>query len=116
MKFLVQIIISALAVMVTQYILPGIVVDTFFTGIMVALILGLFNTVLRPILVLLTLPITVVTLGFFLLVINAFLIMATASLVDGFHVSGFWSAVFFSLILSFVTSVFNGINERENGR
>ena len=101
--------------MVTQYILPGIEVETFFIGIMVALVLGLFNAVLRPILVILTLPITVVTLGFFLLVINAFLIMMTSSLVDGFHVAGFWSAVFFSLILSFVTSVFNGINEKENG-
>lgn len=111
MKFLVQVLISALAVMVTQYVLPGVSVDTFFTGIIIALLLGLFNATIKPILVILTLPITVLTLGLFLLVINAFVIELAASLIGGFHVAGFWSAVFFSLILSFVTSVFGGLDE-----
>ena len=113
MRFLVQVLISALAVMVTQYILPGVHVASFFTGIMVAVLLGLFNAVLKPILVILTLPITIVTLGFFLLVINAFVIRLTASFIDGFQVDGFWWAVVFSLILSFVTSIFEGVDKEE---
>tara|TARA_R110002050_G_scaffold286088_1_gene436121 strand:- start:76644 stop:76994 length:351 start_codon:yes stop_codon:yes gene_type:complete len=116
MKFLVQVLISALAVMVTQFFLPGVSVDTFFTGIIVALLLGLFNATIKPLLVILTLPVTIVTLGLFLLVINAFVINLTASFVDGFHVAGFWSAVFFSLILSFVTSIFGGMDKEDQNR
>lgn len=116
MKFLVQVLISALAVMVTQYILPGVSVDTFFTGIIVALLLGLFNATIKPVLVILTLPVTIVTFGLFLLVINAFVINLAAGFVDGFEVAGFWSAVFFSLILSFVTSIFGGMDEEETPR
>lgn len=113
MNLLVKILISALAVMVSQYILPGVNVDTFFTGIMVALLLGLFNATIKPVLVILTLPITVITLGFFLLVINVFIIELAAGFLDGFTVDGFWWAVFFSFVLSFVTSVFNGFDEKE---
>ncbi len=118
MKFLVQLLISALAVMVTQYILPGVEIDTFFTGMIVALILGLFNTILKPLLVILTLPITVLTLGLFLIVINAFLIQLASSFIGGFRVDGFWWAVLFSFILSAVTSIFNGLegtNENKKG-
>lgn len=114
MRFLVQLLISALAVMVTQYVLPGVHVDTFFTGIIVAILLGLMNSILKPILVILTLPITVVTFGFFLLVINAFVIRLTASIIDGFSVDSFWWAVFFSLILSFVTSIFSRVDKNDN--
>ncbi|MGB1004559.1 MAG: phage holin family protein [Salibacteraceae bacterium] len=113
MNLLVKILISALAVMVSQYILPGVNVDTFFTGIMVALLLGLFNATIKPVLVILTLPITVITLGFFLLVINVFIIELAAGFLDGFTVDGFWWAVIFSFVLSFVTSVFNGFDEKE---
>ena len=113
MKFIVQVLISALAVMVTQYIIPGVSIDDFFTGIIVALLLGLFNATIKPFLVILTLPITVVTFGLFLLVINAFVINLAASFIDGFNVAGFWSAVFFSLILSLVTSVFGGMDKDE---
>ena len=112
MKLVVQILISALAVMVTQWILPGVEVDSYYTGIWVAIILGLLNSFLKPILVLLTLPITVFTLGLFLLVINAFVIELAANLIDGFAVSGFWWAVLFSFILSAVTSVFNSVDEK----
>jgi putative membrane protein len=113
MKFIIQVLISALAVMVTQWILPGVSVDTFFTGIIVALILGLFNATIKPFLVILTLPITVVTFGLFLLVINAFVINLAASFIDGFQVAGFWWAVIFSLILSIVTSIFGGMDKDE---
>jgi putative membrane protein len=114
MNFLTKVLISALAVMVSQYILPGVSVDSFMTGIMVALLLGLFNATIKPVLVILTLPITVVTLGFFLLVINVFVINITASFLDGFTVDGFWWAVLFSFVLSFVTSVFTGVEDKEN--
>ena len=99
--------------MVSQYILPGIHVDSFITGIMVALLLGLFNATIKPVLVILTLPITVVTLGFFLLVINVFVINLTAGFLDGFTVDGFWWAVIFSFVLSFVTSVFTGVEDKK---
>ena len=113
MNFLVKVLISALAVMVSQYILPGVHVDGFMTGIMVALLLGLFNATIKPVLVILTLPITVVTLGFFLLVINVFVINLTAGFLDGFTVDGFWWAVIFSFVLSFVTSVFTGVEDKD---
>ena len=113
MNFLVKVLISALAVMVSQYILPGVHVDSFITGIMVALLLGLFNATIKPVLVILTLPITVVTLGFFLLVINVFVINLTAGILDGFTVDGFWWAVIFSFVLSFVTSVFTGVEDKD---
>ena len=113
MNVLVKLLISGLAVMVSQYLLPGIHVDTFFTGLMVAVLLGLFNATIKPVLVILTLPITVITLGFFLLVINVFIIELAAGFLDGFSVDGFWWAVLFSLLLSFVTSVFNGFDKDE---
>lgn len=113
MNLLVKILISALAVMVSQYILPGVNVDTFFTGIMVAALLGLFNATIKPVLVILTLPITVVTLGFFLLVINVFIIELAAGFLDGFSVDGFWWAVIFSFVLSIVTSIFNGFDDKK---
>jgi len=116
MNFLTKVLISSLAVMVSQYILPGVHVDSFFTGIMVALLLGLFNSTIKPVLVILTLPITVITLGFFLLVINVFVIQLTAGFLDGFTVDGFWWALIFSLVLSFVTSIFNGLDKSDERR
>lgn len=107
MNFIVQILVSAFAVMVVQWMLPGVSVDGFMTGIFVALALAFFNAIVKPILVFLTLPATVVTLGLFLLVINAVIILLADWLVDGFYVNGFWWALLFSIILSMTTSVFN---------
>jgi putative membrane protein len=109
MKFISQILISAIAVMAVQWLLPGVNVDGFMTGIIVALALAFFNALVKPILIFLTLPATIVTLGLFLLVINAVIILLADWLVSGFHVDGFWWALIFSIILSFVTSIFNGI-------
>ena len=106
MNFILKILISSLAVMVSAWLMPGVSVDDYFTGIAVALILSFLNAVLKPLMIVLTLPVTVITLGGFLLVINAIIILITNSFLDGFQVSGFWAALFFSLILSFVTSVF----------
>jgi putative membrane protein len=106
MKFLIQLIISTLAVLISDYLLSGveIVNNNFFTAFIVAAVLSFLNAVVKPIMVVLTIPITLISLGFFLLVINALIIMLASHLVEGFRVDGFWSALFFSLILSLVTS------------
>ena len=117
MKFLAQLVVSTLAVIVTALILPGVHVDSAITAIIVAAVLAFLNAIVKPILVILTIPITVVTLGFFLLVINALIIMLAAKIVDGFHVDGFWVALIFSLMLSLVNAAFEAIarrNERED--
>lgn len=115
MKFLAQLIVSALAVIVTSMILPGVHVDNALIAILVAAVLAFLNTIVKPVLVILTIPITVFTLGIFLLVINAFIILLTAKIVDGFQVDGFWVALLFSLLLSLVTSVFEAIAKRNDG-
>ena len=111
MKFLAQLIISALAVIITSLILPGVHIDSPLTGVIVAAVLAVLNAIIKPILVILTIPITVITLGLFLLVINAALILLASYLVKGFNVQGFWTALFFSIILSLVTSVFNNLSK-----
>lgn len=112
MNLLVQLIISTLAVIITSFILPGVVIDSGLTGIFVAAVLSLFNTLVRPVLVLLTIPITFLTLGLFLLIINAGIIMLVSYIVPGFSVDGFWTAFFFSIILTIITGIFNSINKR----
>lgn len=107
MGLLIQILVSALAVFASAYILPGVHVDTFLTAIIVAIILGVVNMILKPILVVLTLPITIITLGLFYFVINALMILLVANLVPGFTVDGFWWALLYSLVLSVVSSILN---------
>jgi putative membrane protein len=114
MKFIVQIIISTLAVLVSAYIIPGIEVTSFFTAVVVAAVMAFLNTFLKPILIFFTIPFTLVTLGLFLLVINAAIVILTSKLIDGFLVSGFWSALFFSIVLSIVTSIFNKMAKKED--
>ncbi|MCB0496259.1 MAG: phage holin family protein [Cyclobacteriaceae bacterium] len=109
MKFLVQILISAVAIIVAQWILPGVTVESFLTSVLLAVVLSFLNALVKPVLVFLTLPATVITLGLFLLVINAVIILLADWLVPGFSVDGFWWALIFSIILSLVTSVFNGL-------
>ena len=116
MKFIAQLIVSALAVIVSSMILPGVHVDNALIAIIVAAVLAFLNTIVKPVLVILTIPITMFTLGFFLLVINAFIIMLAAKIVDGFHVDGFWYALLFSLLLSLVTAAFDSFANRNDGR
>ena len=106
MNWLIKIILSAVAIIVSAYLIPGINVDTFFTAVVVAIVLSIINLIFRPLFILLTLPVTIITFGLFLIAINAFMIMLAGSFVDGFHVSGFWSALIFSFILSFLYSMF----------
>ncbi len=109
MNFLIHVLVSALAVFVTGRLLPGVTVDGFGTAVVTALVLGLISSALGPILLTLTLPLNVVTLGLFTFVIVAALVMLTAALVPGFHVAGFWWALGFALVLSVLNSVFHGL-------
>lgn len=106
LRILLQLAVAGLAVVFTAYLLPGITVDDFLTGIVIAALLALLNITIKPVLIFLTIPITLVTLGLFLLVINAFLVIIASMIVPGFAVDNFWWALLFSLILSLVNSVF----------
>ena len=98
-----KIIINTFAILIVAYLLKGIHLENFFTAILVAVVLGLFNTFLRPTLVLLTFPITAVTMGLFLLVINAGLVMLAGKIIPGFEVASFWTAFWFSILMSIVS-------------
>ncbi|MGB0404204.1 MAG: phage holin family protein [Salibacteraceae bacterium] len=114
MKFVLKVLASTFAVIVTAYLLPGVEVQDFMTAVLVALVMAFLNSVIKPMLIVLTIPVTILTLGFFLLVINALLIELAAYAVNGFAVDGFWWAVLFSLILSVFNSMFNGLNSDTN--
>ena len=103
MKILAVWIINALSLLALPYIFSGIKVDGFYTALIVALVLGLINAVARPILIVLTLPLTIVTLGVFILVINGLLFWFVASFVDGFTVHGFWAALGGALAYSVIS-------------
>lgn len=117
MSFVSRIIANSVAVVISAWVLSGVHLEGFMTAIIVALVLAFLNSIVKPLLVLLTIPVTVLTLGLFLLVINAIIIELAAYLVTGFTVDGFWSALFFSFILSFLNSVFLGSDDerRKNG-
>jgi len=102
MKFILNILIGTLAVLVTTYILPGVVIEPWTTAVVVAIVLGALNTFLKPILVFFTLPLNILTLGLFTLIINTAIVMLTSSLVPGFTVASFLDALLFSLVLSLV--------------
>ena len=103
MRLLLQWLVNALALFALPYLFTSITVDSFVTALIVAVVLGLINTLIRPVLVLLTLPVTIVTLGLFILVVNALCFWLCSSLLKGFEVSGFWSAFFGSILYSIVS-------------
>ena len=118
MNFLAKLFISTFAVLITSYFLDGVTISSnqfltvdapeinkFITAFLVAVVLAFLNTIVKPILAILSLPITFFTLGLFLLVINAFIILFADKLVDGFKVDGFWTALWFSLVLSIVSAI-----------
>lgn len=102
---IVQLILGGLAVLITSYLLPGVSVENFLTGIVIAALIALLNITVKPILIILTIPITIVTLGLFLIVINALLILLAAKIVPGFSVDGFWWALLFGFILGLINSL-----------
>lgn len=102
-------ILNAVALLVVAYILPGITVASFGSALIAALVLGLLNTVIKPLLILLTLPLTIVTLGLFLLVLNALVFWFAGSILKGFQVDGFWWAVIGAIVYSLVSTALAGL-------
>ncbi|MCD7898302.1 MAG: phage holin family protein [Bacteroides sp.] len=109
MGLILQILISSVAVYFTAWLLPGITVKSFGSSILVAIVLGLLNAFLKPILQFLSFPLTVLTLGLFLLVINTIIILIASALMESFHVENFWWALLFSIIMSIVVSILEAL-------
>lgn len=107
MLLILKWLIMTVSVMVTAYVIPGVTVRSFMSALWVALLLGIVNMLLRPFLILITLPINILTLGLFTFVINGLIILLVSSVVKGFQVNGFWIAVLFSIVLSIVNYVMN---------
>ncbi len=105
MKLILRVLLTALAVVILSKVLPHVEVDSYLTAIIVAIVLGLLNFLVKPILVILTLPVTIVTFGLFLLIINAIIILLADYFITGFSVDGIWWALLFSLLLSFLQSI-----------
>jgi putative membrane protein len=110
MTFIARWLINMAAIMLIAYLLPTVIwVDGVWAAFVAALLLGIVNAIIRPILILLTLPLTLMTFGLFLLVINGLMLWLVAALVGGFHVNGFWGAVFGSILISLVSWILSRI-------
>ena len=103
LRLLVVWLINTVALIAVAYLMPSVTIASLATALVAALVLGLLNTLVRPILVLLTLPVTVLTLGLFIFVINGLLFWAVGAFVPGFHVAGFWSAVLGAIVFSLIS-------------
>jgi putative membrane protein len=103
MRIILVWLINAAALFLLKYVFPWVTVDSVTSALIAALVLGLINALIRPILVILTLPVTLLTLGLFIFVINGLLFWAVGSFVDGFRVSGFWSGVFGAIVYSIIS-------------
>ena len=114
MNLLLRILVTAILVMVIAYFMPGVRVDSFMTSVIVAVVLGLLNIFVKPILVLFTLPVTILTFGLFLLVINALIILLCTEIVTGFEVKTFWTALLFSIILSIMQSIMFSVSGQKD--
>jgi len=104
MNFIIKILITTVNAFILSYLLPGIHMDTFYTAIIFAIVLGFLDAIVKPILILFTLPATILTLGLFLFVINACMVLIANHFIRSFHVDGFWYAMLFSVLLSFFNS------------
>lgn len=113
MNFILKLLVNALAVLITSYLIPGIHIEAPAWAIVIAAVLVLMNTIVKPIMIILTLPATIFTFGLFILVINAFVVLLTSRLVPGFEVDSFWSALGFSIVLTIIQSIFEATAQRE---
>ena len=113
-SFLIKILIGGISVLIAEFLLSGIHIDSFITGFILAAVIILINLTIKPILILLTLPITILTLGLFLLVINAAMLLLAAEIIPGFQVDGFWWALLFALVLSIINSLFGNSLDSNN--
>jgi len=109
MRLLLTWLINAIALIALPYVVSSITVDSFLTALLVAIVLGFVNAIIRPILVILTLPVTILTLGLFIFVINGLLFWAVGSFWPGFHVNGFWAAVFGAIVYSVISWILSAI-------
>lgn len=120
MNFIIKLILSTIAVLITAWLLPGVKIvgnNPFYTAFILAIVLAFLNAVLKPILVFLTIPVTILTLGLFYLIINALIIVIASKLVPDFQVRGFFTPLFFSIVLSFVSAILDvlaGVNKDRN--
>ena len=105
MNLIIRILVTAVLVMLIANFMPGVTVASFGISVIVAVVLGLLNLFIKPILVLFTLPVTIITFGLFLLVINAIIILLCSEIVGGFQVTTFWTALIFSIVLSLLQSI-----------
>jgi putative membrane protein len=113
---LFRIITTTLAVILVTYLLPGVHIQGAMTALIIAVVLAILNMLVKPLLILFTLPITILTLGLFLLVINALIVLLAAEIVPGFSIDGFWWAVLFSIILSITVAILHGIQDSFGSR
>jgi putative membrane protein len=108
-NFLIRLLITALAIILTSYLLPGVHVESFLSALVLSLLLALLNVTIKPILVIITIPVTFLTLGLFLLVINALMILLAGLIMPGFVVDGFWWALLFSIVLWVISSLLRSL-------
>ena len=111
MALIIRLILYAVAILITSYLLPGVHVESFTAAFILAAVLAVLNVTLKPLLIILTIPFTLVTFGLFLLVINAVIILIAESIIPGVLVDGFWWALLFSLIVSLVNSVVTALTK-----
>ena len=110
MFFLLRLLIHMVAILIIAYLLPNVIrVDGLLAALVAAFLLGIVNAIIRPILVILTFPLTILTFGIFLLVINGLMLWLVAALVRGFHVNGFWGALFGSILISIVSWILSRV-------
>lgn len=111
-RFLLAWLVNTLALIAVAYLMPSITVSSFGAALIAALVLGLVNAIVRPVLVLLTLPVTILTLGLFIFVLNGLLFWMVASWLEGFHVAGFWSGVLGAILFSLVSWLLSALLQR----
>jgi putative membrane protein len=114
MSVLIKFLLTAVAAIIASYLLPGVSLDGFLTALILAVLLGLLNVTVKPILLILTIPATVLTFGLFILVINAFVILIADAILPGFEVANFWWALLFSLLLWLTNSLLNDITQKRD--
>lgn len=110
MKIIIHLIVSSLAIIVATYLVPGATI-TPVSAVVLAVVLGIINIFIKPVVKLIALPITILTLGIFSLIINALFIVLASKIVPGFNVAGFWTAFWFSIVLSLINALFNLFKE-----
>jgi putative membrane protein len=114
MQFILRILVIAAVSFGLAHVLPGIHVDTFWTAFVFALVLAILNIFIKPLIILLTLPVTILTLGLFLFVVNALVVLLASRFVSGFRIDNFWWGLLLSLLLSLFTSIFDREMKKEH--